>query len=59
MSTRSLVGERVAIGLRYATEMGAAEGEVLEETANGIFVRVKKKVMFYPWISIVYVRIDE
>jgi hypothetical protein len=39
--------------------MGAAEGEVLEETANGIFVRVKKKVMFYPWISIVYVRIDE
>lgn len=59
MSTRSLVGQRVAIGLRYVIEMGAAEGDVLEETANGIFVKVKRNVMFYPWSSIIYVRIDE
>jgi|LauGreDrversion4_2_1035121.scaffolds.fasta_scaffold1435494_2 hypothetical protein len=55
----SLVGKNVAVGFRYVTEMGAAEGTVLEETPNGIFVQVKRKLMFYPWTSIVFVRIDE
>jgi hypothetical protein len=55
----SLTGKNVAVGFRYVSDMGAAEGTVLEETSNGIFVRVKSKTMFYPWTSIVYVRIDE
>jgi hypothetical protein len=55
----SLVGKNVAVGYRYVTEMGAAEGVVLEETSNGIFVQVKSKIMFYPWMSVVYVRVDE
>jgi len=59
LSTNSLVGKKVAIGLRYITEMGASEGVVLEETPAGIFVQVKKRAMFYPWTSVVYVRIDE
>ena len=55
----SLTGKNVAVGFRYVTEMGAAEGVVLEETPTGIFVQVKRKLMFYPWTSIVFVRIDE
>jgi hypothetical protein len=55
----SLVGKNVAVGFRYVTEMGAAEGVVLEETPNGIFVQLKSKTMFYPWTSVVYVRVDE
>lgn len=55
----SLVGKNIAVGFRYVTDMGAAEGLVLEETPNGIFVEVKGKTMFYPWTSVVYVRIDE
>jgi hypothetical protein len=55
----SLVGKNVAVGFRYVNEMGAAEGVVLEETPNGIFVQLRKKTMFYPWTSVVFVRIDE
>jgi hypothetical protein len=55
----SLIGKTVAVGFRYTTDMGAAEGVVLEETPNGIFVQVKSNLMFYPWSSVVYVRVDE
>ncbi len=54
-----LIGKKVAVGFRYVADMGAAEGVVLEETPNGIFVQVKSNLMFYPWSSVVYVRIDE
>jgi hypothetical protein len=54
-----LIGKKVAIGFRYVTDMGSAEGVVLEETPNGIFVQVRSSLMFYPWSSVVYVRIDE
>jgi hypothetical protein len=59
LSTNSLVGKKVSIGLRYVIEMGAAEGVVLEETPSGFYVQVKRNVLFYPWTSVVYVRIDE
>jgi hypothetical protein len=59
LSTSPLVGKKVSIGLRYITEMGASEGVVLEETPAGILVQVKKREMFYPWTSVVFVRIDE
>jgi len=39
--------------------MGASEGVVLEETPAGILVQVKNRAMFYPWTSVVFVRIDE
>ena len=55
----SLTGKTVAVGFRYVTEMGSVEGIVLKETPNGVFVQVKKKLMFYPWTSVVYVRVDE
>ncbi len=54
-----LIGKKVSVGLRYVVDMGAAEGTVVEETPSGIFVQVKKNVMFYPWSSVVYVRVDE
>ncbi len=59
MSTNSFVGKKVSIGLRYVSEMGAAEGVVLDETSVGVLVQVKRNTVFYPWTSIVYLRIDE
>jgi len=46
----SLVGKTVAVGFRYATDMGAAEGVVLEETPNGIFVQVKSNTNVLPLV---------
>ena len=59
MSTNSFIGKKVAIAIRYISEMGAVGGEVLEETVNGVFVQVKSKTMFYPWSSVIYIRVDE
>jgi hypothetical protein len=59
LSTNSFVGKKVSIGLRYVIEMGAAEGVVIEESSIGVLVQVKRNTVFYPWTSIVYLRIDE
>jgi len=59
LSTNSFIGKKVAIAIRYVSEMGAVGGEVLEETVHGVFVQVKSKMMFYPWSSIIYIRVDE
>lgn len=59
MSTNSFIGKKVSVGFRYVIEMGAAEGVVVSQDEQGLLVRVKKNLMFYPWTSIVYVRVDE
>ena len=59
LSTNSFIGKKVAIAIRYISEMGAVSGEVLEETVYGVFVQVKNRTIFYPWSSIIYIRVDE
>lgn len=58
MEDTSLNGMTVSIGLRYATEVSSVVGVVRKQTAQGVYVDVKKSAVFYPWTSVIYIKYD-